>query len=291
MRVPDQQNIFSIYQKKHVDKITRIPYIVPMQERVPLKKIEINRLTTSASTRSCRPLAVRGGEVINHIHFNLRAKKAGYVPTVKLRGWIGRVSGEFKRNAGANDAINYLTPSPIILVFPKNGKCSLPLYFPPNPAPAVTHLSAGDLSPKSAKRVAVAVYEVPRAVEIRRGDKKSMSDMGLTSIPLRVLMSAQNKNPPYIAGLHGAAMKLTDLTERGVRRVVKDLTAKGHLIISPRIGGYYIADPKSEEVQIYIRRSRARIYAEMKTLKILDSQAAMAAFEQLQVGLFKKADA
>lgn len=85
------------------------------------------------------------------------------------------------------------------------------------------------------------------------------------------------------------AMELTGLTERGVRRVVKGLTAKGHLIISPR-AGYYIADPKSEEVQVYIRRSRARIYAEMKTLKILDSQAALAAFEQLQVGLFQKAE-
>lgn len=101
----------------------------------------------------------------------------------------------------------------------------------------------------------------------------------------RALLGKTKSNPLTIA----TAMQLTGLTERGVRRVVKDLTAKGHLIISPAGGGYFIADPKSEEVQIYIRRSRARVYTEMRMLKLLDGQAALAAFEQLQVGLFQEA--
>jgi len=104
------------------------------------------------------------------------------------------------------------------------------------------------------------------------------------AIIFNALLGKTKNDPLAIA----TAMQLTGLTDRGVRRVIKSLTANGHLIISPPTGGYYIADPKSEEVQVYIRRSRARVYTEMRMLKLLDGQAALAAFEELQVGLFKK---
>lgn len=63
----------------------------------------------------------------------------------------------------------------------------------------------------------------------------------------RALLDKTKTEPLAIA----TAMQLTGLTERGVRRVIKELTMRGYLIISPRTGGYYIADPKSEEVQVY----------------------------------------
>lgn len=98
----------------------------------------------------------------------------------------------------------------------------------------------------------------------------------------RALLGRTKAAPLAIAD----AVRLTGLTERGVRRVVKSLTSKGHVIISPPAGGYYIADPKSPEVQVYIRRSRARVYAEMKMLKIIDGQASLAWFQEKQVALF-----